>query len=553
MKIIRNLTFVLSIAAFPALAQKQQPWSDADADIGNEQVVIVKERENELPPANRNYQKVPPQEVSPTKEDVRYNFPEYSLKLKPIDPTVRVLTIKTDPPAEYYNRYIKAGIGNYFSTYLDGWVTSKREASHLLSLHVNHRGAARGPVDRGNSGYSTNKIEGKGSYFGKSATFDGEVYAQRERYNFYGYNEEAITPEKSDIKQVFNMYGVSAGIRNAESEKLGIGAKFAFDHTGSFTDVTENVGRLSGNLRYEMSDELGVRIEAHQLLSGYNDVNGLSRSLFRLQPAFRFKYDPVGIVAGFNLAYENDTASNANRMHFYPKAEVSLAPAESVEALVGIEGNMVPVTYRSLISENPFLNNQIPLLHTNKTIDFYGELKGRVGGGFGFNAGFSVANYQNMYFFVNSNTDSTRFDVLYDEGNTALVNIYGGISFHSTDKFRTSLRADYFGYNTEKVPVAWHKPSYKVEWLGSYNLYDKILFSADAYVLGGIVAREIGTLDGKVELNPVVDLGLGVEYLFSRQASAYLKFNNLLARNFERYYNYPSRGLVVTIGGSYAF
>ncbi len=553
MKIIRNLTFVLSISAFPALAQ-QQPWqNESDADIGNEQVVIVKERENELPPANRNYQKVPPQEVSPIKENVNYNFSEYSLQLKPIDPTVRVLTIKTDPPAEYYNKYIKAGLGNYFSSYLDGWITSKREASHLLSLHVNHRGAARGPVDKGNSGYSTNKIEGKGSYFGKGATIDGNVYAQRDRFNFYGYNPAEVRPEKEDIKQVFRMYGLKLGVNNSESDKLGIGATAAFDHTGSHTEVTENNARVAGNLRYELSDELGVRIKSDLLLSRYEDLNSTGRSLFRLGPAFRFAYEPVKIIAGFNIAYENDTASNAGRMHFYPKAEVSLSPAESIDISVGVEGNMNPVTYRSLITENPFINNSTPLLHSNKMVDFYGEIKGRIAGGFGFNAGFSVANYQNMYYFVNNNLDSTRFDVLYDQGNSAIVNIFAGISFHSTDRFQTSLRADYFGYDTEEVPVAWHKPSYKVEWSGNYNLYDKILFTADAHVLGGIVAREPGTLAGEIKLDPVVDLGLGAEYLFSRQASAYLRFDNLLSQEFERFYNYPSRRLVVTLGGSYAF
>lgn len=541
------------MAAFPALAQ-QQPWqSETDADIGNEEVIIVKERENELPPANRNYQKVPPQEVSPTKENVRYNFSEYKLDLKPIDPTVRVLTVKTDPPSEYYNRYVKAGIGNYFSTYLDGWITSQREPSHLLSLHVHHRGAARGPVDKGNSGYSTNKIEGKGSYFGKVATIDGNVYAQRDRYNFYGYNPEIIQPEKSDIKQVFQLYGLNIDIKNTETDNFGIGGNIAVDHTRSHTEVSETIGRFGGNIRYELSDELGVRVKSDLLVSRYEDVNAMGRNLFRLEPAFRFKFEPIKIVAGFNIAYENDTAANADRVHFYPRGEVSISPAESVEALLGITGNMEPVTYRSLITENPFLNDQTPLLHSNKTIDFYGNIKGRIAGSVGFNAGFSVANYQNMYYFVNNNIDSTRFDVLYDQGNSAVVNLYGGLSFHSTDKFQTTIRADYFGYDTQEVPVAWHKPSYKVEWVGSYNLYDKMLFTADTYVLGGIVAREIGTLDGEVKLDPVVDLGLGVEYMFSPQATAFLKFDNLLAKKFERYYNYPSRRLVVTLGGSYAF
>ena len=555
MKLIRNLSIVLTMAACPALAQQQQPWQgEPDADIGTEEVVIVKERENQLPSATRSYQKVPPQTLTTKAEPVSYTFPDFSLEMKPIDPTVRVLTIKTDPPAPYYNRYIKAGIGNYFSTYLDAWINSGRQASYLYGLELKHRGAARGPVDGGNSGFSTNKIKGHGKYFGKNFTLDSEAYAQRNRYNFYGYNEEALDPDKDELKQVFQLYGLRLGIVNTETDKFAVGLKGFFDRTSSSLEASENMGGFDANLRYELSDALGVQIESDLLLSQYQDVNSQNRSLFRIAPAFRFEFAPVKIIAGFNIAHENDTASNADRLHFYPRAELSVSPVENMLARVGIEGNIEPVTYRILTNENPYIEAETPLLHSNKTIDFYGNIRGRFAGGFGYGLGFSAATYRNMYYFVNSTPpDSNRFEVLYDQGRSAVINVYAELSFSSTDRFQTSLRADYFGYDTEEVLVAWHKPEFKLEWLANYNLYDKILFTADAFVLGGITAREIGTTDVEVDLKPVVDIGLGVEYLFSPQASAYLRLDNLLAREYQRFYHYPSRKIVVSVGGTYAF
>ena len=553
MRKIRNLTFILGLAAVPAFAQQQpQPWQ-TEAEIGSEEVVIVKERENELPPAVRSYQKVPPQQLSERKESIQYQFPEFSLQLKPIDPTVRVLTIKSDPPAPYYNHYIKAGLGNYFSTYLDAWVSSERNASSLLGLEFQHRGAARGSVDKANSGYSKNELKGHAKYFGRNLTLNSEAYYQRSRYNFYGYNEEALDPEKSDLKQVFNQLGARIGIKNVENDRLGLGAGLAVDRISSHLNARENSLRAEGTLRYELSDILGIRLDTDLLVSNYKDSTSLSRNVFRVSPAFRFDYAPVEILAGFNIAYENDTAGNAGELHFYPRAELRLRPSESVEARVGVEGNILPFTYQSLVNENPFVAESLPLLNSNKTIDFYGSVKGRIGGGLGFGAGFSVANYKNMYFFVNSLEDSSRFDVLYDGGNTALVNGYAELSYTVTDRFLTTLRGDYYAYNTDDVAAAWHKPEYKLEWLANYNLYDKILFSANAFVLGGITAREIGTTDTEVELKPVANVGLGVEYLFSPQAAAFLQLDNLLAQQFQRYYHYPSRGFVVTIGASYAF
>lgn len=554
MKLLRNITLLCSLATVPAMAQ--QTWeTESDADIGNEQVVIVKERQNELPPASRSYQKVPPQEITGQQDQVRYDFSDFNLQLKPIDPTVRVLTIKSDPPSPYYNRYIKAGVGNYLSTYLDGWINSQRHPSYLYGVHVNHQGAVRGPVDGGNSSFSRNLVEANGSYFSKSLTFDSKIYARRNRFNFFGYDEEALDPEKESLKQVYNMYGAEIGLSNAETERFGIAAGLSVDHTGSFYDVRENMAMVEGKLRFDLSDALGIHLASDLLMSRYSDENenSINRNLFRIAPAFLFNFEPIKILAGFNIAYENDTIANAGQLHFYPKVELGIEPTNNVEARLGVEGNMEPLTYRSLVNENPFLNQGISLLHTNKTIDFYGNVKGRMAGGVGFDAGFSVARFRNMHYFVNSHSDSTRFDVLYDTGNTDLVNIYGGLSYHFTNRFQTAFRADYYGYNPDRIAAAWHKPEYKVEWTGSYNLYEKILFSANTYVLGGIKAREIGTEDVVVDLKPIVDIGLGVEYMFSRQTTAYLKADNLLSQNFQRFYNYPSRRLVVSIGASYAF
>ena len=551
----------MTLAAFPAMAQQQKPWQgEPDADIGTEEVVIVKERENQLPAANRNYQKVPPQSLSTPKESVPYKFPDFTLEMKPIDPSVRVLTIKTDPPAPYYNRYIKGGIGNYLSTNLEAWLNSGRQASYLYGLELKHLGAARGPVDGANSGFSTNKIKAHGKYFAKGFTFDSEGYAQRNRYNFYGYDEEALDPEKSDLKQVFQLYGLQLGLVKSESDKFGIGARGFFDRTSSSLGAVENYGGFTSDLRYELSDALGFQLEADLLLSQYQDVTSQNRNLFRMAPAFRFQFDPIRIIAGFNIAHENDTAANADKLHFYPRAELSISPVENMTARLGIEGNIEPVTYRSLTNENPFLDVQTPLLHSNKLLDFYGNVKGRIAGGFGYGAGFSAASYRNMYYFVNTtelSPDSTRFGILYDGGNSAVINVHAELSYSSASRFQTSLRADYFAYDTEEVAAAWHKPEFKLEWLANYNLYDKILFTADAFVLGGITARAIEPGDdlmaAEVNLQPVVDLGLGVEYLFSPQASAYLKLDNLLAQEYQRFYNYPSRKIVVSIGGSYAF
>jgi hypothetical protein len=214
---------------------------------------------------------------------------------------------------------------------------------------------------------------------------------------------------------------------------------------------------------------------------------------------------------------------------------------------------VLPVTYDLISRENPFLNDQIPLLFTHKTLEFYGGLTASLPGGFGAAAGFSAANLRNMHFFVNSAQDTTRFDVVYDSGNTGFVNLYGQLSFSRSERFGVQLRTDYYHYSPSDFAEPWHLPGLKVEGDVRYNIYDKIYLNLEAYILSGIKARTIGTENGVTELGPIANLTLGGEYRFSQQATAFIRFHNLLNQEFERFQNYPSRKLLVRLGGTYAF
>ena len=545
-------TLLVSFMSLAAVAQaQQQPWKEGEIEA--EQVIIVKERENELPPATRSYQKIPPQQPKQEVRNVNFKSTEPILPLQPIQPNVRVLRMKQDPPSQYFQRYIKAGIGNYISPLLEAHLSSPRQAGNLYHLMFRHESAARGPVDGGNSSWGETAVRAEGTLIGKSARISGTGWYERDRFNFYGYNEDKLDPDKSDLKQVYNRVGARVDLENIEQKRVLLKGSAAVARINTNREVSEGSAEVEGKLGYTISDMLGLHLNGSLLTSSYEDENKRNRTLFRLLPGVTTNIGALRLDAGLTFAWENDTALNADKLHVFPRAEISVEPMANVKVFAGIRGDVLPITYDFLSRQNPFLNQQIPLLFTQNTKELYLGASAGLPGGFGAAAGFSVATLKNMYYFVNNPIDTARFDVLYDSGNTAYANVHGQLSFSRSERLGMRLRADYFAYAPSELEEPWHQPSVKVEGNMQYNIYDKIYLDAEAFVLGGIKARTIGTENGVTTLDPVVNLTLGGEYRFSPQATGFIRFHNLLNKEFERFQNYPSRKLLVRIGGTYSF
>jgi hypothetical protein len=148
--------------------------------------------------------------------------------------------------------------------------------------------------------------------------------------------------------------------------------------------------------------------------------------------------------------------------------------------------------------------------------------------------------------------DSTKFTILYDQGNTVLLNIFGEVSIAAWENFRLTARGDYFGYSTDEVEEAWQRPNFKIDLLSTYNLYNKFLFTANLYTLGGIQGINLASNTPK-KLDTITDLGFTTEYLFSEKFSAFLQSKNIFAKEYEQYLNYPSRGFMVLAGITFSF
>ncbi len=540
--------FGLLVAGGP-IAQAQN-WGE-ESDLDDTEIIIEKDRRIELPQAVRNYQKIAPPEAQIGLQNMRYDFRNIDFQVSDLQPRMRVLTIKDDPLPKLYGNYVKAGFGNYITPYFEGFFNNKRNDKYAYGIHARHLSSARGPVDGANSAFSENEINLQGKYFTKVVTFDGNVGYERLHNNFYGY-APGTEVDKDTIGQVFHIFRASAGISNANVSRTSYRLGGDFSAMRNAYDARETQAGVVLSSKFNWTDNFGIRLDGDLYNINYADSGSIQRNLFRIKPAFEFELDGLQVTAGFNIAYENDTLSNADRVHFYPRARIDYAFSDNLKVYGGVEGDLEKVALQDLIRQNPFLDQDIPVFHTNKTMEFYAGLRTNIMDRVALNTGISVASYRNLYFFTNSARDSSRFDVQYDEGTTTVFNYFAELSYAKDDVFRTYFRTDLYSYNTGDLEEAWHRPNYKLNWYASYNLYGKIRFAADANLLGGITARNFVTNE-TFELDPIVDLSFKTEYLFSDRFSVWFSLNNLLGNEYQRYLYYPSRGFLGMLGASYAF
>src|SRR6185295_17215583 len=116
-------------------------------------------------------------------------------------------------------------------------------------------------------------------------------------------------------------------------------------------------------------------------------------------------FDKLVLTLGANVAYENDTIGRNKSFHAYPNVRADYSSSESVMAYAALTGDIDKVSLHTLSRENLWVNSNIPIFHTNRSVELLSGLKGSLGKKVAFGAGVSVANLKNWYFYQNAVTN----------------------------------------------------------------------------------------------------------------------------------------------------
>ena len=545
-------TFIL-LLSFAATAQDQ-------GEIQKVEYEIVKYREIKLPQANRNFGKVPPRPAEPIKPEIVYNFKNLSFSTPDYNPAVRPLKLK-DPTtiSKIYGNYISAGFGNYVSPYLEAYLTNKRDKNKFYGLKLFHHSFGSGPIGDGNSASGRTQLKAFGKIMTSNISAGGFLAFENQSNKFYGTVPSVYTGNAA--QQSYSRFSLGADIANANKSDFNYGLKGGFSYLKDNFSSSENEISLNFTSNYIINEDKKIIVDADYFLMHRKGENLASRvrHVFKIKPSYRFSpIENLDLSVGFNTAFENDTLGTEKSFRFYPNVQANYTLSEGVQVYGALTGDIDRVSLHSLSRENTWINENVGLNNTNRSIELLGGLQGKFSGKLAYHAGLSISNLKNLYFYQNDFVNPEKFDVVYDEGNVKRTNLFGEFGYSSARSVKLVLRADYFGYSTDKVITAFHRPTYRVSFNSTFNLYNKLVFDINMIGQGGMkglgyepplssIARSV------VDIPSAFDLNAKATYLVSNQFSVFASFNNILNNNYQLYLYYPARGFQAMVGASLSF
>ncbi|MCC3152996.1 TonB-dependent receptor [Hymenobacter sp. BT770] len=569
--------------ASTATAQTTKP-KPKTGQIEEAEIEIVKERVNQLPEATRNFDKIKLPAPPKTERKVSYTYPDFRLPADRLTPSVKVLTIRAEEPTPLTGNFVKAGLGNYGTFYGRGYFHSTRNTDHAYGLDIKHINSLTGPVDGKNSATAETSAHLMGELYRGTAAFGATLDLGREGYNFYGYQKAANTPEATpvpeskDIQQVFKRFGVKAYAHNRDPEQVltydaGIGYRYWNDIFGA----TENNVLVNAKVGYALGDASRVTVAADASFISEKDIVSFNklkpgapttdvtrtRTFVQATPAYEFINNSIAFSVGATLGYSSDTATNVSKTVVYPAVRLGYTiEPEKFMVYAGLGGALQRVTRYDLSTENPWLNRGLNVADTHRGPTVYAGFTSTPARGLELNARATYARDRNLYFYLNNAIDPTKFDLVYDQNATGVLNIHGELLYNAAEKFRLGTRMDYNKYALKNLPQPFHRPEFQGSVFGTYTAFEKLNLGVEGYFYAasyGISYRPASSA-GAVRVpdfyratDPIVDLNLRADYRITPKISIFVMGNNLANRQYQRFYGYPVKGINVLGGATYTF
>ncbi|MCF0050783.1 TonB-dependent receptor [Dyadobacter sp. LJ53] len=550
---IRSSLFLLTLGFSSQFAMAQR------GEIESQTYEIVKEKSIEFAPANRVYDKVDPIKGETGKKKVDYQIidPQIDLSSPKLTPSVAASSDeqkRKDEP-DVLNNYVKLGAGNYGRFLGEAFVGGRPSEDLVFTTQLKHLSAANGPVDNKNSANAATNFKIGGKYIRSKYKVEAALDYDRKNYYFYGYKPqpETVQVNRDSIRQTINRFGVALGFENTDASVLvDYSVKTSLHTLRDRYEASELDWGTKLMASVPLSESFHALLEADAFITQRVDRFTYNRNLFRVKPTFKYTSELFSVTAGINVANETDSELEINRTKAFPVLNIDVAPFAGLHIFAGWNGDMVRNTLKSMLGENQWLGPNVQILNTDKDYEINAGVKGEGLAGFNYEGKVAYSQYRNFYYFNNSIADTSMFAILYDPGKTKVLSIAGQAGYNFNDLFKTSLKVNFFDYAVSDLEEPWHRPDLTLNWFNALAISKKLFVTADFYMLRGIKAKNFQT--GEVTKLPVIaDLNFKIDYLLTRNFSAFVSLNNVLGKEYQRYQYYPQQGLNFIGGLSFSF
>lgn len=521
--------------------------------------------------------------------------PSYIFGNKPINTSympdsIQPARMKGEPLDPLCRNYIRIGAGNGINYAGDLYVNALRSRNGALGFDLHNRTSQGVIADLPPAPFSRWDGSVYGKRFFKKHALDARVGYDRERLQYYGYDETnpyyfTLTDE-DDFKQVYQEVFANVGLKSfyTDSSKVNHVVQLHYDR---FMDY--NLSNTENNVLFnaELSRYFGIHQGRVELLTDVNNVNyadsfvyapigtidaNNTNIIFGLKPIITSQVKKFRVEYGANLQAEYTADGTQIRIypHLYGKYNLI---GDVLVPYAGLKGGMKRNSLNTLTETNPFLWTSLtPLRNTNEVFHVFGGFRGAVSNRFTYNLHAARYTERDAALFTNYDASSYNpglsrfgenyFTVLYDTLQT--FEIGGELTYRIDEKLQLIGTGVYRAYQTTAEFEAWQRPTMEATLNAFYQLRNKIIFKGQLNFIGPqwvksydpTSEKDFG-FDGRRvygdQLNPIVDINVGVEYRYTERLSGFLNFNNLIAQRYQRWNQYPNQRINVLGGITYSF
>lgn len=546
-------TFLILILSFQ-WGIAQPPTNDPLE--GKDEILLENERIDDVIDSEKPFIKPPYQDLKKGDQDpIQFRSQDFYVEtdFDPAPPDITPLAKERLDKAK--NSYIKLGIGRFLTPVGELYVNNGRKKDTDFGLRFTHISAHddKLPLREFRRDYGTLQA----SQISKDFTLSGKVHFYNTAY-WTAYNDSTVNadPEsfRDSLRMGFTRFNTQIRLKSnstARSElhfDSGIGLKVYGDrrdnsefHLSLFPgvgyDITEN---FSGDLESEITYIRG-RI---------NDV-GANRFFLDAAPIISFNNGIHSVRAGIRFNYfgtNADTTAGTNFLGPVIEGRFAIIP-EQFAIVAGFTSGMINNTYYDMIFTNPYLNRDVEIRPSIEKMNIFAGVEGNISDQFDFAARVYYRQVSDQLMFIPTLEDYT-FITVYDSllKNTG---VHLEVNYDLNEQIRAGASFNFNAYTTSSFESFFNASPVRLDVYGRYTWNEKLRAQADITYFGRALTAE--SEESFFYRSPFFGVSLGADYQIVEQFSAFVKVSNLVGTQFQRWYEYPERGIDFRVGLTLSF
>ena len=485
-----------------------------------------------------------------------------------------------------FDNYLALGFGNYTTPFIEFFLHQNRKFETDYGIYLKYTSSENGVKNTFlNNEFSTLNLGG--FYLKEERGFTwkigGNMY--QKQYNWYGLPNISFdnnTINSIAAEQTYGFYEVESEVVFEDSYFDNIkGALSLFDDKFGSKEVgfllkpslKIPLGFISKNLS-ELELETNINYLQGEFEQNYLNNSNIKYSFFNLgiHPVYRVNWNKLSIKLGSKIYLTSDIENSLTDILAYPDLEITYPVITNlINLYAGAGGDLYMNSFQKFSEQNQFVSPTLFLTQTNEQYNLFGGINGTISSNISFNVKASYKSDEDHALFVRNNSKSNgvfnastsllgyeygnSFNVFYDDIST--LSIFGEIEIDASKRFSIGATIQTNSYTTTFQQEAWNLPKIEGTIYGKYK-NNNWYANANIFFVGNRMDVQYnGTFPSTIasieSLDAFTDMNLNGGYHFSDFFSAFVKLNNILGTDYDRYANYNVLGFQALAGITYKF